>query len=76
MTIDYQAADEARLMSELSFVLGDLVREYRKLLGLAKRYPGALPLNVTIGGLEKKADAGQAKLDNLSRRQRGMRTFW
>lgn len=75
ITIDYQAADEGRLMEELSFVLSGLMRDYRKLLGLARRYPGALPLNVTVYTLEKRADSAQVKLDNLSRLRGGMRFY-
>ena len=72
VTIDYQAVNEGRLMDELSFVWSGLLREYRKLLGLARRYPGALPLNVTVGTLERRADAAQVKLDNLGLLQGGM----
>lgn len=70
----YQAANEGRLMEDMSFVLSNLTRNYRQLLGLARRYPGALPLNVTVAILERRADAAQVKLDNLGRFQGGMRS--
>ncbi len=75
VTIDFPAANEERLVGELSFVLSDLMREYRKLLGLARRYPGALPLGVTVGNLEKRAYAGQVKFDNLSRLRRSRQAY-
>ena len=36
------------LLQEISFVLIDLIRDYNKAIVLARRYPGALPLGMTV----------------------------
>ena len=43
-----------RLRNELSLVLTDLIRSYNRAIGLARRWPGALPADMTLQTLEKQ----------------------
>ncbi len=43
-----------RLRNELSLVLTDLIRAYNRAIGLARRWPGALPTDITLQTLEKQ----------------------
>lgn len=46
--------DTLRLRNELSLVLTDLIRAYNRAIGLARRWPGALPTDMTLQTLEKQ----------------------
>jgi ATP-dependent protease ClpP protease subunit len=48
-----------RLRNELSLVLTDLIRSYNRAIGLARRWPGALPLDMTLQTLENKLVAAR-----------------
>jgi membrane-bound ClpP family serine protease len=56
---------------ELSYVLVDLVSEYRQTITLAKRWAGALPAEVTTQALERNMNSAIALSDNLRYRQLG-----
>ncbi len=48
------AVNTLRLRNELSLVLTDLTRAYNRAIGLARRWPGALPTDMTLQTLEKQ----------------------
>ncbi|MHC4325941.1 MAG: Clp protease/crotonase-like domain-containing protein [Planctomycetota bacterium] len=48
------AVNTQRLRDEMSLVLTDLIRAYNRVIGLARRWPGALPTDITLQTLEKK----------------------
>ena len=61
--------DVARLRGELAFVLADLIRGYNRVIALTRRWPGALPLDITLQTLEKRlATAGTLQDDIIRRR--------
>jgi hypothetical protein len=53
------------LLQEISFVLIDLIRNYNKTIVLARRYPGALPLGMTVTMLEKRFDTAEALYNSV-----------
>lgn len=53
------------LLQEISFVLIDLIRNYNKAIVLARRYPGALPLGMTVTMLEKRFDTAEALYNSV-----------
>jgi hypothetical protein len=57
------AAEKVKV--ELSYVLVDLVAEYRQTITSAKRWVGALPSEVTVQTLEKNMNSAMALADNL-----------
>ncbi|MBN1126331.1 MAG: hypothetical protein JXA82_15095 [Sedimentisphaerales bacterium] len=54
--------------SELNMAINDLIREYRRTLSLANRFPGALPIGLTIPMLQQRLDTTVALQTNLRRR--------
>lgn len=54
-----------QLVDELAFTLGDLIRSYRRVMGLVRRDPGVLPTTVTVDGLQRNLDASVAMQDAL-----------
>lgn len=58
------------LVEELAVTVTELVREYKRVVGLAKRDPGALPVNVTMGQLQRRHDQTVALHNNLFARFR------
>lgn len=57
------------LLEEISFVLIDLSRDYNKAIVLARRYPGALPLGMTVAMLENRYDTTVALYNNIVSRR-------
>jgi ATP-dependent protease ClpP protease subunit len=57
------AAEQVKV--ELSYVLTDLVAEYRQTITAAKRWVGALPAEVTVQTLEKNMSSAMALADTL-----------
>ena len=55
------------LRNEQSVVLRDLVAEYRKVINLARRWPGGLPPDLPIQTLESNMNSASALLDNIAR---------
>ncbi len=53
------------LLQEISFVLIDLIRDYDNTIVLARRYPGALPLGMTVTMLEKRFDTAEALYNSV-----------
>ncbi|MCK5565732.1 MAG: hypothetical protein KAJ07_10840 [Planctomycetes bacterium] len=60
-------ADE--LLDELSLVLVDLTRNYNRAIVLGRRFPGALPLEITVGTLEKRLYRAEALYDDVAYRR-------
>lgn len=50
---------------ELSYVLTDLIGEYRQTINTAKRWSGALPAEIQIQTLEKNMNSAMALAENL-----------
>jgi ATP-dependent protease ClpP protease subunit len=63
--------DTLRLRNELASVLTDLVREYNRAIALARRWPGALPADVTIQSLEQKQTTARALHNDIVFRRSG-----
>lgn len=63
------AANIQIVHQQLGAALEDLLGEYRRTLNLAKRWPGALPVKMSLPELQKYMTEAQADLDNLSRYQ-------
>jgi hypothetical protein len=59
-----------QLVDELAYTLADLIGEYRRLIGLVRRDPGALPTSLTMDGLQRRLAAAAALQRNLMRRFR------
>ncbi len=59
-----------QLVDELAYTLTDLIREHRRLMGLVRRDPGALPTSLTVEGLQRRLDAAVALQRNLMMRFR------
>jgi membrane-bound ClpP family serine protease len=57
------AAEQVKV--ELSYVLTNLVSEYRQTITTAKRWVGALPTEVTVQTLEKNMSSAMALADSL-----------
>ena len=57
----------AQIMDKLAFVLADLIRDYRKVIVLARRFPGALPADVSLTALQKKLESTVITQNNLQR---------
>jgi len=57
------------LLDELSFVLIDLISDYNRAIVLARRFPGALPLGLTVRNLENKFDTAEALYDDVTYRR-------
>lgn len=55
------------LRTEQAGVLRNLVAEYRKVIGLAERWPGGLPPEITVQTLEKNRDSAAMLLDYIIR---------
>lgn len=55
------------LRNEQAVVLRDLVAEYRKVINLARRWPGGLPPELPIQTLESNMTSAAALLDNIAR---------
>ena len=53
------------MLDEISFVLIDLIRNYDKAVVLARRYPGALPLGMTVTMLEKQFDTAEVLYNSV-----------
>lgn len=53
---------------DLAFVLANLVRDYRKAVVLSRRYPGALPRNVTLRELERRQGMALAMQNDIDAR--------
>ncbi len=57
-----------QLSYQLNLVLGDLTREYKRLIAVVRRDPGTLPLDITRQTLEEELRAAEA-LSSTSRRR-------
>ncbi len=61
--------DTLRLRNELALVLTDLIRAYNRAVALARRWPGALPQDMTLQTLEQRlVSAGTLQNDVVFRR--------
>jgi len=54
-----------QLVDELAYTLANLIGEYRRLSGLVRRDPGALPTTLTMDGLQRRLDTAIARQRNL-----------
>jgi hypothetical protein len=63
--------DTLRLRNELSLVLTDLIRAYNRAVGLARRWPGALPMDMTLQALEKQLVTATALQNDVVFRRGG-----
>jgi len=54
-----------QLVDELAYTLANLIGEYRRLSGLVRRDPGALPTTLTVDGLQRRLDTAIARQRNL-----------
>ena len=54
-----------QLYDELLGVLADLTNEYRRLIPRARRWPGALPADVTLQTLQQDMDSAQWVMGGL-----------
>ncbi|MCI0499742.1 MAG: hypothetical protein L0Y36_08705 [Planctomycetales bacterium] len=54
---------------QLADSLRNLVAEYRRVINLAKRWPGGLPAELPMETLQKNTDSASSQLDNLYRYQ-------
>jgi len=52
---------------QLGLALNELIREYRRVLNMGQRFPGALPLDVTVGSLQQRLDAAMALQNDVRR---------
>ncbi len=59
-----------QLVDELAYTLTNLIGEHRRLMGLVRRDPGALPPGLTTDGLQRRLDATIALQRNLMARFR------
>ncbi len=59
-----------QLVDELAYTLRNLIGEHRRLMGLVRRDPGALPASLTTGGLQRQLDVAVALQRNLMMRFR------
>lgn len=59
------AVASADVTRELSFVLNNLIGEYRTAIALSKRWVGALPPEITIQALQRNLESAIALSDNL-----------
>jgi ATP-dependent protease ClpP protease subunit len=57
----------AQIIDELAFVLADLIRDYRKVIVLARRFPGALPAGISLSALQQKLESAVMMQNNLQR---------
>ena len=59
-----------QLVDELAYTLTNLIREYRRLMGLVRRDPGALPTSLTVDGIQRRLAAATALQRSLMMRFR------
>lgn len=59
-----------QLVRELGMTLTDLIGEHRRLMGLVRRDPGALPTSLTMDGLQRRLNEAAALQRNLAIRFR------
>jgi membrane-bound ClpP family serine protease len=65
----------ARVRDELAYALVDLIRDYNRVVALARRWPGALPIDITLETLENRlASASAIQNDIIYRRGSGIVT--
>jgi len=57
----------AQIIDELAFVLADLIRDYRKVVILARRFPGALPAGISLSALQQGLESTVTMQNNLQR---------
>lgn len=57
------------LLYDLSLVLNDLTRDYNRALILGRRFPGALPIDMTVSALEKELYAAEALSNDIAYRR-------
>jgi ATP-dependent protease ClpP protease subunit len=65
--------DTVRLRNELALVLVDLAGNYNRAIGLARRWPGALPSDVTLQTLEKRLTSVRTLHNDIVFRRSGVR---
>lgn len=65
----------ARVREELAYALMDLIRDYNRVVALAQRWPGALPVDISLQTLENRlASASAMQNDIIYRRGSGIIT--
>mgnify|MGYP000023413416 CR=1 FL=1 len=64
--------DTLRLRDELALVLNDLIIGYNKAIALARRWPGALPQNMTLRTLEQRLISAQTLQNDVVFRRGGI----
>jgi len=65
----------ARVREELAYALVDLIRDYNRVVALARRWPGALPVDISLQTLETRlASASAMQNDIIYRRGSGIIT--
>jgi ATP-dependent protease ClpP protease subunit len=67
VTSDQPVASLQMLRNEQAIVLRDLISEYRKVIGLARRWPGGLPQELPVQTLEANMNSAAALLDYVTR---------
>lgn len=70
VTVSEPPVQMFQLVQELSMTLTDLIGEYRRLIGLVRRDPGALPTSLTMDGIQKRLNEAIALQRNLIARYR------
>lgn len=55
------------IQGQLNVELRQLIGEYRRVINMAKRWPGILPPDLPISSLQSNLDSANAQLDNLYR---------
>ncbi len=68
VTVQQPTATPAQFYYEIGGVLNNLIRQYKSVIALAKRFPGALPAGITARMLQRDLDSTTARLNSLRRR--------
>lgn len=60
--------DPTIVLAEISDIIANSLREYRKAIGIGRRYPGAFPAGITLRSLEQGLYAVETSRNEISRR--------
>ncbi len=66
--IDPQQTDIESMYIDLENILADLVNNYRRAVTVARRYPGALPVNISLNQLELALNEAELRFDEVLNR--------
>jgi hypothetical protein len=65
VSVDPRQVERNRLLWDLSWVLNGLMSDYRKVIKLGRKYPGAMPINVTAEVFESKLTNVRTRLATM-----------